>query len=315
MNIAIAIHGGAGTFRHEDMSENMAKSYHEGLRKALRAGWVLLQAGGSALDAVTATVCVLEDDPLFNAGRGSVLTDIGTTEMDAAIMAGEHRQAGAVAGICGPRNPIRVARAVMETTPHLLLMGEGAHKVARNAGHPFESAEYFETPSRRAALQRELARRAANAPDHRSDADRHGTVGAVARDAANHLAAATSTGGITAKAAGRVGDTPIIGAGTFADDTTCAVSCTGTGEVFIRYTAAAEIAARMRYKDESLEQAAEKVVAELARHGGDGGLIAIASSGNPTMPFNTSGMYRGMIGEDGKLHTAIYSEPFETTDP
>ena len=315
MNIAIAIHGGAGTIRQADLTEDMAESRHEGLRKALRAGWVLLRAGGSALDAVTAAVCALEDDPLFNAGHGAALTDVGTTEMDAAIMAGEHRQAGAVAGICGPRNPILVARAVMETTPHLLLIGDGAHLIARNAGHPFESAEYFETPSSRAALHRELARRAANAPNHRSDTDRHGTVGAVARDAANHLAAATSTGGITAKLAGRVGDTPIIGAGTFADDATCAVSCTGTGEVFIRYTAAAEIAARMRYKNETLEHAAAKVVAELASHGGDGGLIAIASSGDPTLPFNTSGMYRGMIGAGGMLHTAIHSEVFQTIHP
>ncbi len=284
MNIAIAIHGGAGNIRQAYLTEDMAECRHERLRKALRAGWVLLRAQGSALDAVTAAVCALEDDPLFNAGHGAALTDLGTTEMDAAIMAGEHRQAGAVAGICGPRNPILVARAVMETTPHLFLIGEGAHLIARNAGHPFESAEYFETPSSRAALHRELARRAANAPGHRSDADRHGTVGAVARDSANHLAAATSTGGITAKLAGRVGDTPIIGAGTFADDATCAVSCTGTGEVFIRYTAAAEIAARMRYKNETLEHAAAKVVAELASHGGDGGLIAVASSGTPPCP-------------------------------
>ena len=267
MNIAIAIHGGAGNIRQAYLTEDMAECRHERLRKALRAGWVLLRAQGSALDAVTAAVCALEDDPLFNGAHGAARTDVGTTEMDAAIMDGEHRRAGAVAGICGPRSPILVARAVMETTPHLLLIGEGAHLIARTAGHPFESAKFFETPSSRAALHRELERRAANAPGHRSDADCYGTVGAVARDSANHFAAATSTVGITAKLAGRLGNTPIIAAGTFADDATCAVSCTGTGEVFIRYTAAAEIAARMPYKNETLEYAAAKGIAELARQG------------------------------------------------
>lgn len=304
-NAVLAIHGGAGTISPDTMTSDMAEAYHGGLRRALHTGWRVLNGGGSALDAVTEAVCALEDDALFNAGHGAVFTASGTIEMDAAIMDGRDRRAGAVAGICGPRNPIRAARAVMETTPHLLMIGAGAGAVARAAGLPFETEAYFATDSRRAALERELARRASGSPDARSDADRHGTVGAVARDAAGHLAAATSTGGMTGKMSGRVGDTPVIGAGTYAEDATCAVSGTGTGEVFIRLTAAAEIAARMRYKGETLERAAADVVAELGAHGGDGGLIALARHGNPVLPFNSRGMYRGWIGED-LPHTAIY---------
>lgn len=311
MSITIAIHGGAGTMRATDITPQMVEERHEGLRKALRAGFAVLSQKGTALDAVTAAVMALEDDPLFNSARGAVMTDAGTLEMDAAIMSGIDRAAGAVAGICGPRYPVLAARAVMETTPHVLMIGEGALKVARDAGLAFEPTSWFETPERRAALERELARRASNAPDTRSDADRHGTVGAVARDANGHLAAATSTGGLTGKRSGRIGDTPIFGAGTFADDATCAVSCTGTGEVFIRYTAAADIAARMHYKGETLERAATDVITELATKGGDGGLIALGGQGDPVLPFNSSGMYRGWVGADGRLHTAIYREDFK----
>ncbi|MDD2876048.1 MAG: isoaspartyl peptidase/L-asparaginase [Acidiphilium sp.] len=309
MSISIAIHGGAGTVRAADLTEAMTEARHEGLRRALRAGFAVLAGGGAALDAVSAAVCALEDDPLFNAGHGAVMTDAGTIEMDAAIMNGADRRAGAVAGICGPRNPVLAARAVMETTPHVLMIGAGALGVARDAGLVFAPPSYFETPNRRAALERELVRRASGAPDTRSDADRHGTVGAVARDAAGHLAAATSTGGMTGKRAGRVGDTPIIGAGTYADDV-CAVSCTGTGEVFMRYTVAAEIAARVRYKGETVAQAAGEVVAELATQGGDGGLIALGASGVPALPFNSSGMYRGYVDAEGMLRTAIHREVF-----
>lgn len=310
MNIVIAIHAGAGTLRLSDITPKQREERHEGLRKALRAGLGVLKAGGPALDAVTAAVVALEDDPLFNAGRGAVMTDAGTLEMDAAIMNGTDRAAGAVAGICGPRHPILAARAVMEMTPHVLMIGDGALAVAHAAGLAFEPTSWFETPERKASLALELSRRAANAPDTRSDADRHGTVGAVARDLNGHLAAATSTGGLTGKRVGRVGDTPVFGGGTFADDATCAVSCTGTGEVFIRFTAAAEIAARIRYKGESLDVAARDVVAELATKGGDGGLIALAANGDPAMPFNSSGMYRGWADATERLHTAIYREPF-----
>jgi beta-aspartyl-peptidase (threonine type) len=305
-DVVLAIHGGAGTINAAAITGEMAAACHAGLRRALQAGWDVLTPGGTALDAVTAAVCALEDNPLFNAGCGAVFTADGTLEMDAAIMDGRNRQAGAVSGICGPRNPVRAARAVMETTPHLLMIGKGAEAVARAAGLDFAPAGYFETEQRRNALRRELERRAAGAPDTRSDADRHGTVGAVARDAGGHLAAATSTGGMTAKLAGRVGDTPVIGAGTYADDATCAVSCTGTGELFIRFTAAAEIAARIRYLGQSIAQAAGDVIAELARLGGDGGLIALSREGEPVLPFNSSGMYRGWIGKDGVFHTAIH---------
>ncbi|HQT87052.1 MAG TPA: isoaspartyl peptidase/L-asparaginase [Acidiphilium sp.] len=310
MSICLAIHGGAGTLRQSDLTEAIAAARHEGLRQALRRGFALLRQGGSALDAVTEAVMELEDDPQFNAGHGAVLTDHATLEMDAALMSGADRRAGAVAGICGPRNPILAARAVLDLAGPVLMIGEPALNIARAANLPFEPAAYFLTDSRVAALQRELARRASGAPDTRSDADRHGTVGAVARDHAGHLAAATSTGGLTAKRAGRVGDTPIFGAGTFADDATCAVSCTGTGEVFIRYTAAADIAARIRYRGDSLATAAHDIITELSQHGGDGGLIALGPTGAPELVFNCSGMYRGFVTEDGTLHTAIHREAF-----
>ncbi len=241
-----------------------------------------------------------------------MFTQAGTLEMDAAICDGRDRRAGAVAGICGPRNPILAARAVMEFCSAVLLAGAGAENFLRGQNIEFVPPEYFFTQRRFDALQRELARRAAGAPDTRSDADRHGTVGAVARDAAGNLAAATSTGGMTAKPAGRIGDTPILGAGTYADNATCAVSCTGTGEVFIRYTAAAEIAARIRHAGQTLDQAAGDVIAELLTHGGDGGLIALGPADAPALPFNSSGMYRGFVLSDGIFHTAIHREPYRT---
>jgi beta-aspartyl-peptidase (threonine type) len=291
-----------------------AEAHHAALRAALAAGWAVLCKDGSALDAVTAAVMVLEDDPLFNAARGAVFTSAGALEMDAAIMSGRAREAGAVAGICGPRNPILAARAVMEHSGTVLMTGAGAEAFLRGQGFEFLPQAYFSTQRRLDALQLELDRRASGAPDTRSDADRHGTVGAVARDAAGDLAAGTSTGGMTAKRPGRVGDTPIFGAGTFADNGTCAVSTTGTGEVFIRFTAAAEIAARIRYAGQSLDQGAAGVVAELLTHGGDGGLIAIGPSGPPVLPFNSSGMYRGFVGADGVFYTAIHREVYLTTD-
>ena len=270
----------------------------------------MLEKRGHALDAVTEAVIELEDDPLFNAARGAVLTSAGMLEMDSAIMSGRERDAGAVAGICGPRNPILGARAVMENSGAVLMTGKGAEDFLRTQGLTFMPVEYFRTQRRIDALQLELRRRETGAPDTRSDADRHGTVGAVARDVFGDLAAGTSTGGITAKPPGRIGDTPVFGAGTYADNATCAVSATGTGEVFIRYTAAAEIAARIRYGKQTLKQAAYDVVAELSARGGDGGLIAIGSDGLPVLPFNSAGMYRGYIGPDGVPHTAIYREAY-----
>lgn len=308
MTYSLAIHGGAGTILKSRMTNEAEAAYHAGLATALAAGEAVLKAGGPALEAVTAAVCALEDNPLFNAGRGAVFTSEAKQEMDAAVMEGATRRAGAVGGIFGPKNPVRAARAVMETTDHVLLIGPNALAVARAAGLPFEEAAYFFTQARRDALDRmmELKQSGEGVAD---PASRHGTVGAVARDSAGNLAAATSTGGMTAKSPGRVGDTPVIGAGTFADNASCAVSCTGHGEVFIRWTAAAEVSARMRHLGESLEAAARRVVMEdLAPNDGSGGLIAVDAAGNISMPFNSEGMYRGSLRAGEAPVTAIYGE-------
>lgn len=307
----LAIHGGAGTLRAETMTEERRQAFHAGLRHSLLAGHRVLAAGGSALDAVTSAVMALEDDPLFNAGRGATFTAAGRNEMDAAVMDGATHAAGAVTGICGPRNPVLAARAVMERSEHVLLSGDGALAFCREQGLDFADAAYFRTDRRWDALQTELARRAAGKADERDDALKHGTVGAVARDAAGHLAAATSTGGMTAKLPGRVGDTPVFGAGTFADDATCAVSGTGHGEFFMRYLTAYEVTARMKYLDEPLGTASDHVVASLRRAGGSGGLIAVDCAGNVALPFNSEGMYRGTISADGTPRTAIYREEIE----
>jgi beta-aspartyl-peptidase (threonine type) len=304
----LAVHGGAGTIPASALNGALAEAHHAALRAALSAGFAVLRGGGAAVDAVTQAVMRLEDDELFNAGRGAVFTSAGKLEMDAGIMDGASRAAGAVAGICGPKNPILAARAVMERSGNVLLIGAGAEAFLRDQGVAFEDAAYFTTQRRLDALRLELDRRATGTADTRTDADRHGTVGAVARDAAGNLAAGTSTGGITAKRPGRVGDTPVIGAGTFADNASCAVSTTGTGEVFIRFTAAAEIAARVKHAGIGLEKAAGDVVQELLAHGGDGGLIAIGSKGLPVLPFNSAGMYRGFVTADGVVRTAIHQE-------
>ncbi len=303
---ALAVHGGAGVRPREKMEPADERVYLGALDGVVAAGEAVLRDGGSALDAVTVAVSALEDEPLFNAGRGAVFTSDGRMEMDAAIMRGLDRAAGAVAGICGPRNPIRAARAVMERTEHVLLIGEGAMSVARDAGLTIMGEEYFRTEARWASLQKTLAMRAEGALDD-DPARRHGTVGAVARDREGHLAAATSTGGMTAKMPGRVGDSPIPGAGTFADDGTCAVSATGDGEIFIRWAAAHEIDARMRLAGQSLEEAATGIVmGELLENGGSGGLISVDRDGNLCLPFNCDGMYRGWSVEGGARGVAIY---------
>ena len=305
---SLAIHGGAGTVQRARMTAEMEAAYHAGLTRALEAGEAVLRAGGPALEAVTAAVCALEDEPLFNSGRGAVFTSAGRMEMDAAIMEGTSRRAGAVAGICGPRNPICAARLVMEETPHVLILREDAMALARRHGLPFEDEAYFRTEARWEALQATLRMREAGTLDD-DPARRHGTVGAVARDVHGHLAAATSTGGLTGKAPGRVGDTPIIGAGTFADDASCAVSCTGDGEIFIRWTAAAEISARMRHLGEDLDTAARHVVMrDLAPNDGSGGLVAVDRDGRVSLPFNCEGMYRGAVGTNIPRMTAIYGD-------
>ena len=307
----LAIHGGAGTIRREKMTPDLEAAYHAGLRAALLAGHRELARGGSALDGATAAVMAMEDDPLFNAGRGAVYTSAGRHEMDAAVMEGRERAAGAVAGLVGPRNPVLAARMVMQKSEHVLLIGAGAIEFCRAQGLPFAEEDYFRTEKRWEALQEELERRRTATADTRDDAAKHGTVGAVARDAQGNLAAATSTGGMTAKMPGRVGDSPVIGAGTWADNATCAVSATGHGEYFIRYAAAHEIASRMRFLGESLDVAAGRVVADLGEIGGSGGLVAVDAAGRVALPFNSSGMYRGQIGADGVPMTGIYQEALE----
>jgi beta-aspartyl-peptidase (threonine type) len=302
---ALAVHGGAGTIPRDETSRSRTASYHDGLRRALTAGRDILAAGGSALDAVTEAVAALEDDPLFNAGRGSVFTSAGTQEMDACVMDGIDRRAGAVAGVFGPRNPVRAARAVMERSRHVLLIGDGALAFCRENGVTFCEPVYFHTEARRRELRHAL--------DHPGrEPPQYGTVGAVARDRSGNLAAATSTGGMTGKAPGRVGDTPIIGAGTYADNMTCAVSATGHGEFFIRHAAAFAIAARLRHAGQSVDGAARAVIDELMAAGGSGGVVAVDRDGALALPFSTAGMYRGFVREGGAIHTAIYDEPYRS---
>ena len=293
----LAVHGGAGTIAADAATPAREALYHAGLRRALSAGRAVLAAGGSALDAVTMAVVILEDDPLFNAGRGSVYTAARTQEMDASIMDGRDRRAGAVGAILGPRNPVLAARVVMEHSPHVFLVGEGALAFCRGCGLAFADADYFASAERLRDL---------------SLLPPAGTVGAVARDSDGNLAAATSTGGIAGKLPGRVGDSAVVGAGVFADNASCAVSATGRGEFFIRYGVAFEIGARLRHAGGSLADAAEDVIAELAAIGGAGGVIAVDREGALAMPFNTAGMYRGFVRDDGPIGTAIRDEPFRT---
>lgn len=288
---SIAIHGGAGLLQRHSLSPEREAACLSGLARALRAGHALLDAGGSALDAVVESVRVLEDDPLFNAGRGAVLAADGTVELDAAVMDGRDRSAGAVAAVHGVRNPVLLASLVRASTPHVLLVGAGAERLAAEHGLRVEPLEYFVTPERVDQLkvaQGHTFSLGAGGP--RTDV--YGTVGAVARDRAGHLAAATSTGGMTNKRPGRVGDTPVIGAGTFAWDRTCAVSGTGHGEPFVRLSVAARVSAYMDIGGLDLAQAAARVIGELPELGGAGGLIAVGADGTVALPFNTGGMFR-----------------------
>lgn len=295
----LAIHGGAGTIGRARMTPRREARYRSALTDALRAGYELLDDGGSSVDAVIAAVVVLENSPLFNAGRGAVFNAAGAHELDAAVMNGATGKAGAVTGVKRAQNPVLVARAVMEQTPHVLLAGTAADRLARAAGLPMVAPDYFSTPERARALARARARAAATA------VDRHGTVGAVALDLSGNLAAATSTGGYTNKLAGRVGDSPIIGAGTYADNAACAVSASGPGEFFMRAVLGHDVAARMRYLGETLAQAARRGLARVAALGGDGGLIAVDRGGNVAMPFVSEGMYRG-CARHGRYTVAIY---------
>jgi beta-aspartyl-peptidase (threonine type) len=306
--ITLVIHGGAGIAR-KDLPPEREAACRKTLEEALRAGHKILSDGGASLDAVQAAIIVLEDSPLFNAGRGAVLTSAGKVEMDASIMDGQKGTAGAVASIRGVRNPIRLARLVMERTPHVLLMGSGAEDFARECQLPFEPEDWFITPEQREKL-RKAKEKATSQIDLEDDLTmRMGTVGAVALDKHGHLAAGTSTGGLTNKRPGRIGDSPIIGAGNFAEDGVCAVSCTGHGESFIRCVVAYDVAARMKYAKRDLATAAREVIHEkLPKIEGKGGLIALDAAGNVTAPFNTPGMFRGWIKADGSVHIAIFDE-------
>jgi beta-aspartyl-peptidase (threonine type) len=289
--IAIAIHGGAGVMRR--LSDVQQAIYCERLERALDSGHEILEQGGSSLDAVTAAVVALEDDPLFNAGRGAVYNAAGKHELDASVMDGATLRAGAVAAVSRIKNPVLAARAVMDSSPHVLLVGKGAEDFARRHALVFVSEKYFHTEARLAALRKGLK-------------GHHGTVGAVALDRHGNLAAATSTGGYTGKLAGRVGDSPIVGAGTYADNASCAVSGTGWGEAFIRVALAHEVSARVRHLGETLMQASRAALKAVARIGGDGGLVAVDRRGNIAMPFNSEGMFRACISADGRRLAKIY---------
>jgi beta-aspartyl-peptidase (threonine type) len=307
--IAIAIHGGAGTILQKDMTPEKQAAYEKGLREAVRAGRKVLETGGSALEAVEIAVKSLENCPLFNAGRGSVFTATGKHEMDASIMDGASRNAGAVSLVEGVRNPIALARLVMEKSGHVFLAGEGAMEFARKMNCKFEAPEWFHDDLRYQQWQ-EIKDTDSFQLDHSTDKEhKFGTVGAVALDENGNIAAATSTGGMTNKRFGRVGDSPMIGAGTYANNETCAVSCTGSGEFFIRAVVAYDVSCLMEHKGLSLEAAAQEVVMKrLLKIDGDGGLIAVDAKGNIAMPFNTEGMYRACIHADGREEVLIFGE-------
>ncbi len=317
--VVLVIHGGAGTILKKNMTLEKEKEHVQALKQALQEGYAILNKGGSALDAVEKAVRLLEDNPLFNAGKGSVFTNEGRNELDASIMDGKTLAAGAVAGVTNIKNPISAARAVMERSGHVMMVGKGAEKFAALQGLELVDPKYFFTEDR----WRSFLRVRSTDPDSVEldhgyktshllpvNQDRkYGTVGAVALDVYGNLAAATSTGGMTNKKFGRVGDSPIIGAGTYADNNTCAVSCTGWGEYFIRLVVAKTICDLMAYKKITLEEAAYEIIMKrLPDMGGDGGLIAVDKDGNITMPFNTKGMYRGYIKSDGKAVVKIYEE-------
>ncbi|GAB4168925.1 MAG: isoaspartyl peptidase/L-asparaginase [Wenzhouxiangellaceae bacterium] len=310
-DVAIAIHGGAGTIARENLSKEDEARIRATLTDAVRAGHQRLLAGDSSLEAVITAIEILEDSPDFNAGRGAVLTADGRVELDASIMSGHSLEAGAVAGVTGIRHPIRAAFHVMRHSPHVLLAGDGAEAFARDRQLEFMPETWFITEHRRQQLERiQAAERSQGSVDGRWRESWFSTVGAVARDRNGHLAAGTSTGGTANKRYGRIGDSPIIGAGTYADDRSCAVSATGHGEFFIRHVVAHAICARTRFAAQSLEQAAREVIEqELVEAGGAGGVIAIDPEGGIVMVFNTPGMYRAAIDRDGRLSVQIFRDP------
>ena len=306
----IVIHGGAGTILRQNMSPEKEKAYTAGLQEALKKGYSILENGGSSLDAVETVVKTLEDNPLFNAGKGAVFTNEGKIELDAAIMNGETLAAGSVAGLTTVKNPVSAARAVMEKSEHVMMIGRGAEQFAKHQGLTIVEPSYFYTEERWKSLERikkqDSLKEKAASPNSDS---KFGTVGAVALDKHGNLAAATSTGGMTNKKFGRVGDVPIIGAGTYANNKTCAISCTGWGEFFIRLVMAKSVSDMMEYGKMSLNDAAnEMIMKQLPLMKGDGGLIAVDKNGNIAMPFCTEGMYRGFIDGTGKMVIRIYKD-------
>ena len=333
---ALVVHGGAGVIERKDLSAEQDRAYREAMAKVANVGADVLKKGGSALDAIEAAIRILEDDPLFNAGRGAVFTAEGRNELDSSIMDGKTLKAGAVAGVTTTRHPISLARAVMEKSPHVMLIGEGAERFAKTQNLEQVDNSYFFTERRWQALERELRKlnlpvppRPKGAPqapsaavDQRAELQhdegrerlaqlekKFGTVGVVALDGSGNVAAGTSTGGTTGKRWGRVGDAPIIGAGTYASNKSCAVSATGTGEYFIRLTVAREICALVEHKGLSLQAAADRVIQkDLTALGGDGGVIAVAPDGDMAWSFNTSGMYRARVADGEKLVVGIYKD-------
>lgn len=304
--ISIAIHGGAGTILRSTMTPDKEKAYQEALGIALNSGYQILENGGSALDAVEAAICSLEDCPLFNAGKGAVFTATGEHELDASIMDGKTLEAGAAAGVKGVKNPVSLARLIMEKSGHVMLAGKGAEEFAKSMNCEFCDDSYFYDEFRYQQWQ-ELKGTDNFQLDHSKDERKFGTVGAVALDKDGNLAAATSTGGMTNKRFGRVGDSPIIGAGTYADNRYCAVSCTGSGEFFIRSVVAYDVCAQMQYGGNSLDVACKNTIHKrLGEIGGDGGLIAIDNMGNICMEFNTEGMYRACKNSNGIEQISIY---------
>lgn len=310
-NYALAIHGGAGTILKSTMTPEKELAYKNGLQDAIEAGESILKSGASAFDAVETAIIKLENNPLFNAGKGAVFTNNGTHEMDASIMNGKDLMAGAIAGVQGVKNPIALARAVMEQSEHVLLTGNGAMEFAKKVNAQFENEDYFFVQLRYDQLQ-QAKQSNSMILDHTEDKIEHGekkfgTVGCVALDLNGNLAAGTSTGGMTNKKFGRVGDSSIIGAGTYANNNTCAISCTGHGELFIRSVVAYDISCLMEYKNLSLKEACDIVVMDkLVKIGGEGGLIALDAKGNIVLPFNSEGMYRASKKQNEDIFIGIY---------
>lgn len=314
-NFGLVIHGGAGTILKENMSDSLETAYKEKLKEAISVGYEILKNGGSSLEAVTHTINVMEDSPLFNAGKGAVFTHEGSNELDASIMDGKTLNAGAIAGVKHIKNPINLAKDVMLKSEHVMLYGAGAEEFAQTLGYKMMDTSYFYTKNRYESLQKVLEKEKSNIDKKISFEDpfiknsKFGTVGCAALDKHGNLAAGTSTGGMTNKRWNRIGDAPIIGAGTYANNATCAVSSTGWGEYFIRSVVAYDISALMEYKGLSLQEAAKEVIQKkVPKLGGDGGIVAIDKDGNVAMEFNTAGMYRATMNSKGELIIKIYKE-------